>query len=55
MTDEDGNPLLLPDDTYINRQRGAAVGVSRRSCEELGEYYSDEEEGEYVLQRAIVT
>jgi hypothetical protein len=48
-SDENGKELSLPYGTTINRQVGAA-----KIDAEIGEYYSDHDEGEYVLQRQIV-
>jgi hypothetical protein len=47
--DENGRELSLPYGTAINRNVGAA-----KIDAEIGEYYSDHDEGEYVLQRRIV-
>ena len=47
-TDEQGHMLTLPSGTAINRQR------VNKLDEGIGEYYSDDSEGEYVLQRRTV-
>jgi hypothetical protein len=48
-SDENGKELSLPYGTAINRNVSAA-----KIDAEIGEYYSDHDEGEYVLQRRIV-
>jgi hypothetical protein len=48
-SDENGKELSLPYGTAINRNASAA-----KIDAEIGEYYSDHDEGEYVLQRRIV-
>jgi Flp pilus assembly protein protease CpaA len=49
VPDENGKELSLPYGTAINRNVSAA-----KIDAEIGEYYSDHDEGEYVLQRRIV-
>jgi hypothetical protein len=46
--------LSLPDGTRINRHKRSVAAAVTKEDSEVGEYYSDTDEGEYVLQRQIV-